>query len=387
MPNADYPYWRLSAFYAWYFALLGGLVPYWGLYLKSLNFNAEQIGLLMSTFMGTKIIAPNVWGYLADKGLPRLRIVQLGAILTVISFVGIFWATSFFALMGVMIAFSFFWNAILPQYEVITFRKLADNIYFYGRVRLWGSVGFIATVIGLGLILDFLPISFLPWILFGIILGIWVSSLTIQYTEFSSSSKGNAASFWSILKQPDILGFFFICFLMQVSHGPYYTFFSIYLEALNYTKTEIGLFWALGVFIEVAIFWSMHLLLRYFSLQQILIVSLGFAVIRWILIGEYAESLIAIIIAQSLHAATFGSFHAAAIHFVQKTFHQHHEGKGQALYSSTSFGAGGAIGALYSGFAWDALGPTWSFFSAAMIGLLAMVLAMAVFKKTKNQNP
>lgn len=160
---------------------------------------------------------------------------------------------------------------------------------------------------------------------------------------------------------------------MQLAHGPYYTFFSIHLEALGYSRSFIGLMWALGVVAEILLFLGMARLLERFSLRQVLLASFLIAALRWVLLGQFADHLAVLLIAQLMHAATFGSFHAAAIHFVQRSFGHRQQGQGQALYASLS-GIGGALGALYAGYAWSGLGPSWSFAIASLAALAAAVI-------------
>ncbi len=147
------------------------------------------------------------------------------------------------------------------------------------------------------------------------------------------------------------------------------------MENIGYSKTLIGLLWALGVVAEVVIFLFMHRLLQGQGARRVLLVSLLLTIIRWLLIGHYAHSLEVLFLAQLLHAASFGSFHAAAIHLVHHYFTGKHQGRGQALYSSLSFGFGGALGTLMSGFLWDDAGPRAAFTIAALATAAALLIA------------
>ncbi|MDH5571640.1 MAG: MFS transporter, partial [Gammaproteobacteria bacterium] len=171
------PYWRLSSFYLFYFASLGALIPYWGLYLKSIGFNVSDIGTMMAIIMATKIISPNIWGWIADHTGRRMAIVRLASFVGLLAFAGVFFTTSFFWLAVVMVLFSFFWNASLPQFEATTFSHLAGQSHRYSSIRLWGSIGFIVAVWVLGKILEGHGISLLPAILLLLFAGIWISSL------------------------------------------------------------------------------------------------------------------------------------------------------------------------------------------------------------------
>ena len=167
-----------------------------------------------------------------------------------------------------------------------------------------------------------------------------------------------------------MLAFYLCVGLMQVSHGPYYTFLSIHLESLGYSRLVIGLLWALGVLAEIVLFLFMARVLARFSLRQVLLASFLLAALRWLLLGNLAEYLSVLLFAQLLHAATFGSFHAAAIHFIQRSFGAGQQGQGQALYASLA-GVGGALGALYSGYSWNSLGPGWTFAIASLAAVMA----------------
>ena len=164
--------------------------------------------------------------------------------------------------------------------------------------------------------------------------------------------------------------------LFEAAHGPYYVFFSIYLEQYGYSSSVIGLLWSLGAAAEIIVFLAIRPLLRHVSLRRLLLVSLLCSILRWLMIACYASDIQLLLAAQVLHAATFGAAHVAAVHLVQQYFGQHHQGKGQALYSSLSFGLGGMFGGLYSGYAWDVYGGQWVFACAALLSVIAYLVAL-----------
>lgn len=369
------PYWRISGFYFFYFAALGALVPYWGLYLRSLGFHAVEIGELMAIPMATKFFAPYLWGWLGDHLGRRISIVQGGSLAAFVTFGAVFWLHGFWGLATAMALFSFFWNAVLPQLEVVTFGHLGQAVSRYSRIRVWGSVGFIVAVTALGPLVDKAGPGVILYALLAIYGGIWVASLLIpEYREKPAGE--HHITIWRAFIRPSVLAFFVACFLMQAGHGAYYTFYSIYLADIGYTKTVIGQLWALGVVAEVVLFvFFMHRLLDTFGARSVLLVSLILASVRWAVIALFPESLVMLLLAQLLHAATFGSFHAAAIHLVFRFFKGRLQGRGQALYSSLSYGAGGAVGALASGVLWESLGPTPSFIAGSLVSLVAFLVA------------
>ncbi|MCR8922567.1 MFS transporter [Dasania sp. GY-MA-18] len=375
MPSV--PYWRLSSFYCFYFALLGAWLPFWPLYLQAHNFNATDIGYLAGIIMGTKIFAPNLWGWLCRHQRKPISAVRLGAFLACLCFAFIFLEQSFLNLALVVASFSFFWNAILAQFEVITLDHLSGETERYSQIRVWGSLGFIAAVAGLGWGFDIYSVNYLPWVLMALLLAIWFSSLLVAAPTQPQQAPQSAQPLLSIIKQPAVLAFLVCCFLQQLSHGPYYTFFSLFLEGKGYKNSFIGMMWSLGVLAEVLLFIVMYRLLHRFSLRHIMLGSIALSALRWLLIAYWADNTACLIIAQCLHAASFGSFHAFAVEMVRRCFSGGHQGQGMALYSGVSFGAGGALGAVLSGWAWD-ISQQYTFVAAALVCVLAFVIGLKV---------
>ncbi|MCW3148256.1 MFS transporter [Stutzerimonas stutzeri] len=372
MPPA-LPYWRLSGFYLFYFGLLGATAPFLGLYFEHLGFSPARIGELVAIPMLMRCIAPNLWGWLGDVTGQRLRIVRLGALCTLLSFSLILIDKSYAWLALVMALHAFFWHAVLPQFEVITLAHLREQPARYSQIRLWGSIGFILAVVGLGLAFEGLGLDVYPLVVLAIMTGIVVSSLWVPNAEPAHRELTEQGGFLRQLCRPGVLAFYLSVGLMQLSHGPYYTFLSIHLEALGYARSTIGLLWALGVVAEILLFLGMARLLERFTLRQVLAASFLLAALRWLILGGLADHLALLLIAQLMHAATFGSFHAAAIHFVQRSFGSRQQGQGQALYATLA-GVGGALGALYSGYSWSSLGPQWTFAIASLAALAAAVI-------------
>jgi len=379
MPLTHTPYWRLSGFYFSYFASLGILVPYWGLYLQGQGFNAQDIGELTAILLATRLVAPNIWAWIADHYGHRMRIIRLASFISLIAFSAILIDSSYVWIASIMLLFSFFWNASLPQFEVTTLQHLGDNSHYYGKIRLWGSIGFIISVTLLGALLEHYTINIVPYAIIISMLAIWLVSLSVPDLNTSTANTSHQ-SFWSIIKRRDVIAFLAVCFLVQVSHGPYYTFYSIYLEQHDYSRNTIGLLWALGVVAEVIVFIFIYRYLPKFGLRKLILYSLLLSTIRWLLIGLFPDNITILIVAQILHAFSFGTFHLAAIAWVHQHFIAKNQGRGQALYSSVGFGAGGAVGSLASGYLWLSPGPTITFSLAALSSLLAFFIGLRWLK-------
>lgn len=373
-------YWRFSSFYFFHFASLGILVPYWSLYLKQQGFSALEIGELMALLMATKIVSPNIWGWIADHTGQRMLIVRVGTALGLLSFAAVFFARGYWGMALVMAAFSFFWNAVLPQFEANTLHYLGEQHHRYSAIRLWGSLGFIASVVGLGPLLDRFDAAIVPQALLVLFVGIVLASLWAPRQD-GRLAQAAGATLREVLAQPRVLALFAACLLMQASHGPYYTFYTLYMESLGYGRSAIGQLWALGVLAEVGLFLYMPRLVKFYSLQQMLLFSLLLTALRWLLIAFFPQNVALVLFAQTLHAASFGLYHASAIALIHRYFSGRLQGRGQALYASLSFGAGGALGSYYSGVVVEHASASLAF---ALAAALSTIGALIVWRWLKS---
>ncbi|MBP7229278.1 MAG: MFS transporter [Moraxellaceae bacterium] len=369
--HARIPHIPLASFYFFYFAVLGGFMPYWGLYLQQLSFSPEAIGQLMAILMATRIVAPNFWGYVADRTGKRLQMVQLAAFLLMFFWLGVFFTDHFWLLAFVLLGYSFFQNAILAQFEAVTIAHLGTQRELYSRLRLWGSVGFIVTGASLGMFFDYVSIGWLPLCLLVFAAASWLASLRVP--DIATPTRAHRQEdFFTILKRPTVVAFLLAHFLLQLSHAPYYSFYSIYLEQHGYSRSAMGWLWALAVMAEVIAFTQMHRWLPRFGERRIMMASLLLAAVRWAVIGIGIESSVVVWSAQLLHAASFATFHAAAISVIYRQFGDGHQGQGQALYSML-WGLGVALGSWWTGMVWD-IHPLWSWLAASAACIIAALV-------------
>jgi MFS transporter, PPP family, 3-phenylpropionic acid transporter len=369
------PYWRLSGFYFFYFATVGSFIPYWSLYLKHIGFNADAIGELSALLISTKMISPNLWGWIADRTGRSLRIIRIASFFAGLLFAGFLFFHGYIWFAAITLSFSFFWNAALPQFEAVTLQHVKTEPHRYSRIRLWGSVGFIVAVLGVGRLLDDLGINNLPIVVITTLTLMWLVSLIIPDAKRSIIHHADSVGMMQILKNPEVIAFLLVSLLIQLAHSPYYVFYSVYLKHYHYSASYTGLLWTCGVLAEIVLFIYMKQLLKRVSLRSLLLCSLVLSVIRWLLIAYYADNLAVLITAQLLHAATFGGTHVAAMHLIYGYFGEQHQGKGQAIYTSLSFGLGGMLGSLYAGYYWESQGPEFVYLIAALCCTVALLIA------------
>jgi PPP family 3-phenylpropionic acid transporter len=374
---------NLSRFYFIYYFFVGAFVPYWGLYLKSEHFSPADIGILMSLFQISRIFAPNFWGWLADHTAKRVIWIRLTALLGMLGFTLVFWAHGFWALFFVMAALSLFTSSTLPLSESLTLAHLATTNGHYSRIRMWGSLGFIVASIVLGYATDTFGIKSMLWFVLGVQVILFALTFKLPEAQITPHVHDHF-NIWQVVKQPNVIALLVGCALMVTAHGVLYNFYSIYLEKHGYSKSAIGLLWSVGVVCEIGIFMLMPKIMARFSLKQILLVSLVLAVIRFSLIGAAVDHVVLIIVAQTLHAATFGSFHAASVEVITQYFNGRHQAKGQAIYNSVAYGVGGTLGGLAGGYGLQYLGGQATFSYAAAFPLLGFLVIWLGLKLTPH---
>jgi len=364
---------RLGAYYFAYFTYAGALVPYFSLWLAAQGYGAAQIALVLAMPQLARVFAPSIWGWLADHTGRQREIVVFGAFAVFAGFAALYAVRGAAAVALVMLVLSVLAAGAMPLVESATLAATQGQAGRYGPIRLWGSIGFILAVLGTGAWLDHHGAETVLDIVVALAAIVCVAAFGIPARARPAEAPGGAR-FGDALGREGVLVFFGACMCMSVAHGALYAFYSIYLEAAGYSKAMIGALWTLGVVAEVVVFLRLPQLMRRFSLRALLIASFLCAAVRFAAIGWAVELLAVLAVAQLLHAATFGVFHAASIAAVHRLFPGRIAGRGQAIYTSLTYGVGGAAGTLIAGWTWGALGAEASFAISALFGAAGAVL-------------
>lgn len=364
---------RLGGFYFWYYAAIGALVPYLGLYLLQRGLDAASVGLATGALSLTRVFAPYVWGWYADRHGIRMPIVRLSLGLALLCFSTLAlapagWQIALIVLYGLLV------YGTMGQFEVVTFAHLAADSHRYSSIRVWGSIGFIVVVLGLGPWFDRVGVGALPWWIAGMFLCAWL--LAWRIPEPRLPSHGNAAGrMLDVLTQRPVAGLLLACLLAQVSFGTYYGFFSIFLEQHGYRRSLIGGLWALGVACEVAVFWWIPRVMQGLSLERLFLWAMASMALRWVLTVLCVDHPLWLALTQLLHGSSFGLYHLAAVNLIQRLFPPSLQGRGQAAYIGASYGLGGALGGWLSGALWAQIPVPWIWFGAAGTAVLGWVVA------------
>jgi PPP family 3-phenylpropionic acid transporter len=181
-------------------------------------------------------------------------------------------------------------------------------------------------------------------------------------------------------------GFYVACLLMQFSHGTYYGFFSIWLESRGWAPSSLGALWTASILVEVAfMFWSARAMGR-LGAEGLFVVAFAAAVARWALMSA-SPGLVGLMVAQGLHALTFGAFHVAAVTLVHRTAPPSLRSTGQTLYSSLAYGVGSAGGSLVNGALYAAWGAAPLFALSALAALGGLIFAVGFLRAVRRERP
>lgn len=387
---------RLGLFYFAYYAALGGFSPYFAPFLETRGFSAWQIGVVMALWFGTRVYAPPLWAAAVARSRQPLRWLQAGALATMLAFAAFAPRVEFLVLVLVMAIFASFYNALMPQFEAHALARLGARRSRYGRVRAWGSLGFLVANLLFGVLFGWLGYAWLVALILPLFALLWWSSLLQQPLEQVGEATSVAASLpasspeQSGMEAGTVTGapsasasalgdrrfqvFLLACFLMQVAHGPFYVFFSMHLGAVGYAPASVGVYWACGVLAEIAMFLMMARVLARIDARQVMLICFLVGALRWAVTALLAADPWLLLLAQFGHAFTFAAFHTAAMQRIGHWFPGASAVHGQGLLYGLGSGAGGVIGALLAAGLWDLAAGKTAFLGACAVSLLGAVL-------------
>jgi PPP family 3-phenylpropionic acid transporter len=349
------------------------MLAYLPSYLAARGLSAAEIAAVLAFPQIVRIFAPALWGWVADRMAAQRTIVVLGCAANALCFVFVPHAASVAAIAALVAGASLISAAALPLVEAITLGALAGQPGRYGPIRLWGSIGSIAAVLAGGAWLDrYSALTLAPALLLAGLASL-ASAMALPRTAIHTSS--GELSFALPRAARALLG----CgFCMSLAHGALYAFFTLHLQRLGYSTSLIGMLWTLGVLAEIVVFMALPAIFRRARLSVILIASCLLGGLRFLVIGWAAEWAWLLAAAQLLHAATFGAFHAASVAAIHRLFPARAHSRGQTLFSSVAYGAGGAAGALCAGWTWQLAGPGAAFSLSALAAFAGVFLAYSL---------
>ncbi len=356
-----------------YFAFAGLFSTYGPLWYQSLGYTTFAIGALTSMQSATRLFMPYAWGWVADLTGRRealLRIATAGALL---SSIGFFVVRDYLWVSAVTVALYLCTAGVIPISEAALAHRVSRggqlDVARYGRVRLWGSVGFVALVTLSGFALQKVGVGAFPLLASGLLVLLLLAALRVPASHETVAATPQAGSALVVLREPLVAWFFAGVFLTVLAHTSLYAFYSLYLASLGYDTGTIGLLWALGVLVEIAWFFSSGRWMHRSSMHGWLLVAALVSAVRFAAIAGFGAHLAVLVVAQLLHALTFAAQHSACIAVVSRHFPGRQRGRGQALYAVLGYGASGVIGGVAGGALSEALGFAAVFWVAALAAL------------------
>ncbi len=376
----------LAAYYAVFYGFLGCWMPYFGLIFKGDGFSDAQIALLAGVVPAARAALTGSWGRLADRLADPIHQSIFAGVASLLCFVPLLWLRGFEAVFACFALFAVFHVGSLPAVEVRALAPAASGRPLaYGKVRLFGSLGFVACVILLGQLGEaWLRTGLIPVCLVLLLLGLPPLLALRSGNRAPPTARPSVVGF--ITRRPRVLAFLLAGTCMQASHAAYYAYYSLYVRELGYSDAVVGLLWALGVLAEIWLFIRVDRWLRRVGLFRALLLSFGAASLRWACLAglEHAVWLCAL---QLLHALSFGAFHVASVKAARRIFPETLQVSGQSAYQAAGFGLGAILGQLINTVWVGSLGYRGMFLVCSVLAAVGLLVVMPVRKILQQSVP
>ena len=373
-----------AALSASYFAHIGFFNPYLPLWLKDMGLGIFAISLLTSIQAATRLFAPYGWGALSDRTGERVKLLRYGASVALLTSLGLWFDFGLVWLAAVLLVMFTHTSSMMSLSEAAMAHLVSHGGAFdarrYGRVRLWGSMGFLVTVFVAGAWFEQFGMAHFPaWTVLtlgAVVISVW------RLPDLKEEVHPHEArlAVWPVLRQKPVQWLFASMFFHVLSHMAIYVFFSLYLDHLGYSKTMIGLLWAVSVLAEIGWFFTQSRWLPLLSLTAWLVWCGVFTVLRMGLTASSASVLPLLLMAQMLHAITFAAHHSVCIALLSHHFPGRLRGRGQALYTVIGYGFPGVLGGLAGGALSSKYGLAPVFIATVATSLIATGCAFKVWR-------
>ena len=379
--QALFAFGSVSFAYFSYAGLVGTYAPLW---FQSLGYSTLAIGVLASVQSATRLFSPYAWGWLADHSGRRTQLLRLAVVCALVSACGYFVAGGYAWIAAVTAALFICTAGVVPISEAALAHYVSSGATLdagrYGRVRVWGSIGFILAVVGSGALLQAVGVGGYPWLVIVLLGLLLIAALRLPLISEAAHGSDAAPGALGVLRQPVVAWFFAGVFSTVLAHTALYAFFSLYLVSLGYSKTAVGLIWAVGVVAEVAWFWFQGRWLTRLSPHAWLTLAAFVTALRFVLIAAFGALPWLLVLVQCSHALTFAGQHSSCIAVINRHFPGRLRGRGQALYTVLGYGASGVVGGLVGGVLSDRLGFAAVFWGASAAGTVATLCSLRAWR-------
>ncbi|MBT3333815.1 MAG: MFS transporter [Rhodospirillaceae bacterium] len=381
MGTTAFQAWRLSFYFGAVFAVVGVMAPFWPVFLKARGLSAPEIGLLLSAGLWLRVILNPMIAQLADRRGERRRPLLILTLMAMLGFSCFLFMEGFWGLLAVNLIASVAFSSIIPLGETVVLRAVYRLGLDYGRLRIWGSLTFIATSFAGGPMLAVFGSWSVLWAILALLVGVLLACALLPEESIDQKAKpAQSGDMWKLLRHPVFLLFLLAGGLGNAGHAVLYGFATLHWRSAGFSDVLIGALWAEGVVAEIVLFWLGNRLLSRFGAANLLALGAAAGIIRWTAMG-FSDALWVALLTQALHAFTFGAAHLGAMHFIARAAPEGMAATAQSLHGAV--GAGIAVGLvmavaglLYENFANGAY-----FFMAAIacVSLLAALLLAKIW--------
>ncbi|HEX6957725.1 MAG TPA: MFS transporter [Ferrovibrio sp.] len=323
--------WRISLQYAALFVVPGIYLPFFSVWLRSRGLTPTEISIMLSVGILVRLIAGPLAAHAVDRsGRRKAAIVTLAwASAATLTLFG--WVEGFAAMLIVWVLHTITWAPITPFTDNIALLATARHQLNYGRMRLWGSLSFLAAAYLAGLWLEGRPESWIYILLVGGILLLAACSHLLPDIRLPLDKPRAGLPLLRLLRRPAFLLFMLTTACLQASHAAFYTFGTLHWRSLGHSDAAIGWLWAEGVIAEVVLFaFAQRIPVRFGGAGLLVIAALG-GLVRWST-TVFAEDYLLLTLLQLLHAATFGAAHLGAMRLLSEGCAPNESATAQTLY-------------------------------------------------------
>jgi PPP family 3-phenylpropionic acid transporter len=329
----------IAAYYFTFFGALGCFMPYFALWLTGHGLSPAAATRLQALMPLMSLLAPPLSGLLADARRARQWLLRVSSLGCALSFAGFFVARRPWEL-GVTTALYALCRApIIPLTDSAALDWVRHHGGSYGRLRLWGSLGFLIAVVGGGALMQALGVGVMMRACLLMLVVCAQVAWRLPPPPSSEARPGALAALAAMLRDRGMKLLLAAGLLAQVATAAYDSCFSLHLQRLGFGGRFIGVAWATGVAAEIVLLAVAHRVLERVGAARLLGLALATAAARWLTLSR-VRSGAAILLLQPLHGVTFGFFWVAAVTLVRQ--------RGQAAPSAAQglLAASMALGSL-----------------------------------------
>lgn len=365
----------LAGFYLLHFTAIGITLPFLPAYLKSLDLSGTQVGLLLALYPLVAMVAPSLWGHLADRTGRPDRVLSVIALGSLACFAPLLWLRRFEALALAYAAYALFASSTTTVIDSLTLHRVSLTGESYARIRLFGSVGFVLSSTAFGALVLEVDGRVVAAAMSMLAAAFAWSLLVRSRTE--PGPRAHPLAGLSLLRHRDVALLLGCCCLHWIACAPFHGTFSIHVTALQLPPSVVGLSAGLGVVAEILVMLTYPRGLGRLAPPIVLALACGASAVRWLLMSV-VERAVPLILLQLLHGMTFGAFYTASVSYLASRVPPELRASGQALYVSVNFGLGGLIGFTAAGAGYDLLGGHRLFLVAAVLELVPALLFLTL---------